>query len=733
MSMQRLSTRASPISDAEFYKVFQSLWKRWSGGEESYPYRIGIAVSGGPDSMALAYLCSKLPLPKQEFPLSPLIKAYIVDHKYRPESSREAQLVAERVGELGINAEVLTLKWPTDGPIDVKGFETRARTLRYQALGKACASDGIRALLLGHHQDDNIETALMRLATGHRMPGLTGYDDIAPIPECHGIYHVKRSEMTTDITTILRTKNMDGVSDHRTAKSNMPTLSTGGVYLFRPFRSFPKSQLEATCQENNIQVVSDSTNQDHTFTVRNTVRSLLRSGDLPRALQSQSLLKLVEKSRDEAQRTRKIYEKVLNKIKILNFDTRFGTVIVQVPKLTHIFPNINIEDIGDSNQPLNEMQEVYCLVMRSLCNLVSPQADRATPLTQYSDGASKVFSRIYPDLSVESNKFTAGGVLWQELQLPPKLPKSKVIFPGNLVDPKLEKCPNLPVPGASRESSTWLISRRLHDRNEDPTLNLSIRIPKCFLSETHPGSYALRRDHENDPSNAFLPFYPTAWTGWHLWDNRYWIRIRASPFQSNWSSNSQDHPDSQNGVNLSPIYSTDSTIPVALRVLRREDLSEIRTSIWESKWRRNRLHQSNFVGGQVDFSSFNYSLRPPKNPRYVGLKEFKTDLSLLAPGKIRFTAPVLTVGRPATGVEPEKGERGGQTIVALPTYPLTIQPNILVKTPFKDPVSNQLTGTTQNIPWTVQWEVRYKYVDPHTARSVSWHLPAQSKLKQTSE
>ncbi|KAK2867988.1 hypothetical protein FQN49_003278, partial [Arthroderma sp. PD_2] len=373
---------SSPITLTEFYHAFTKLWTTWGGGKYVPPRRIALAVSGGSDSMALAYLCSRLVsqdvLPGLE------VKAYVVDHKYRSESSQEARSVADQVEKLGVESEVITMPWPAGETLTKKGFETQARTLRYQVLGKACASDSMRALFLGHHQDDNVETALMRLATNHQKSGLAGFEDIAPIPECHGLYGVSKSGLATSLQDVLDNTNMDGIasdSSSRTAVRNITSvsrrmqLSTGGIYLFRPFRSFSKSRLVATCQENNVPFVSDSTNKDHTFTIRNTVRHLLDSEDLlPQALQRPSISSLVDKSREQAEKSRELCDTLLKKVKVLDFDPRFGTMRIQMPAIADL-PEHHKSAVRDKALP-REVQEIYASAMRSLCDLISPSPDR---------------------------------------------------------------------------------------------------------------------------------------------------------------------------------------------------------------------------------------------------------------------------------------------------------------------------------------------------------------------
>ncbi len=76
-------------------------------------------------------------------------------------------------------------------PSSLSNMESVARTLRYRRLGNALANERIVSLLLAHHEDDQYETVLMRLLSGHGPRGLRGMRRANDIPECfdmHGVY-----------------------------------------------------------------------------------------------------------------------------------------------------------------------------------------------------------------------------------------------------------------------------------------------------------------------------------------------------------------------------------------------------------------------------------------------------------------------------------------------------------------------------------------------------------------
>ena len=123
---------------------------------------IAIAVSGGPDSLALL-LTTRLAFGHR-------VRALTVDHGLRAGSSAEAAGVASICDKLGIAHA--TLCW--DGEKPVANIHAAARTARYQLMGDWCAANGVSWLATGHHADDQAETLLLRLARGSGVSGLAG-------------------------------------------------------------------------------------------------------------------------------------------------------------------------------------------------------------------------------------------------------------------------------------------------------------------------------------------------------------------------------------------------------------------------------------------------------------------------------------------------------------------------------------------------------------------------------
>ncbi|TZG24667.1 tRNA lysidine(34) synthetase TilS [Sphingomonas montanisoli] len=122
---------------------------------------LALAVSGGPDSMAMLLLAAAA--------FSERVVAATVDHGLRPEAKAEAQLVANTCQSLGIAHAILTVDVTPGASI-----QAQARDARYAALSDWARGQGGTALLTAHHADDQAETMLMRLARGSGLGGLSG-------------------------------------------------------------------------------------------------------------------------------------------------------------------------------------------------------------------------------------------------------------------------------------------------------------------------------------------------------------------------------------------------------------------------------------------------------------------------------------------------------------------------------------------------------------------------------
>jgi tRNA(Ile)-lysidine synthase len=131
--------------------------------------RVIVAVSGGPDSMALLTILKEL---SGEMRLK--LTAAHFNHHIRPESKKEQAAVERFASSIGIPVLVGSADVPSEARKRKIGLEEAARLLRYRFLGTAAGDRGDRLVALGHTRDDQIETILHRILRGTGWRGLMG-------------------------------------------------------------------------------------------------------------------------------------------------------------------------------------------------------------------------------------------------------------------------------------------------------------------------------------------------------------------------------------------------------------------------------------------------------------------------------------------------------------------------------------------------------------------------------
>jgi tRNA(Ile)-lysidine synthase len=194
---------------------------------------LAIAVSGGPDSMALLLLVAGWARARgmlQETGEPSPIVAITVDHGLRAGSDAEAQWVAGEARRLGLPH--VTLAWR--GPKPATGVQDAARKARYELLLSWIGRERLarpRTLLLAHHRNDQAETVLMRLARGSGIDGLSGMREVE-----------ERTWVELG----------HPVREHR-------------ILLRRPLLAVPKARLIATLERAGQRWVDDPSNRDPRF------------------------------------------------------------------------------------------------------------------------------------------------------------------------------------------------------------------------------------------------------------------------------------------------------------------------------------------------------------------------------------------------------------------------------------------------------------------------------------
>lgn len=184
--------------------------------------RVVVAVSGGPDSVALLGVLQML---AARWPLT-LVAAH-VNHGFRPqESAEEAALVAALAERLGLPLEVGVFDLPRYISDTGLNAQDAARRKRYGFLQETAARHGASKIALAHHAGDQAETLVMRFMRGTGPAGLVGM---------------------------------------------LPKRAFGDMELIRPFLGLEKEELLVFCRENGLPYCSDSSNEKRIYT-RNRIR-----------------------------------------------------------------------------------------------------------------------------------------------------------------------------------------------------------------------------------------------------------------------------------------------------------------------------------------------------------------------------------------------------------------------------------------------------------------------------
>jgi len=128
-----------------------------------------VAVSGGTDSLALAFLAKCYQLKN-----SSKVCFVHIDHSLRPTSSKEANFLHKNLKRFDINCKII--KWKKKKKI--QGSQANARKFRYKALQDFCKTNKIKHIILAHHIDDLYENFFIRMIRGSGLKGLVSFSDI---------------------------------------------------------------------------------------------------------------------------------------------------------------------------------------------------------------------------------------------------------------------------------------------------------------------------------------------------------------------------------------------------------------------------------------------------------------------------------------------------------------------------------------------------------------------------
>ncbi|MBN2502674.1 MAG: tRNA lysidine(34) synthetase TilS [Anaerolineales bacterium] len=183
--------------------------------------RLIVGISGGPDSLCLLHLLQQLDVQ--------VIAAHL-NHQLRPEAGRDAIQVAETAAKLAVEFVLEETDVRGYAEANGKSLEEAAREKRYDFLYRIAREQNAHAVAVGHTADDQVETVLMHLLRGSGLAGLTGMQP--------------------------RSINAGWSRE---------------IALIRPLLSIWRAEVEAYCQENQLDPLFDQSNLDTTF-YRNRLR-----------------------------------------------------------------------------------------------------------------------------------------------------------------------------------------------------------------------------------------------------------------------------------------------------------------------------------------------------------------------------------------------------------------------------------------------------------------------------
>ena len=192
------------------------------------PTRLGVAVSGGSDSLALLYLL-------QDWSRNggPTLHAVTVDHGLRAESADEARMVSEHAARLGVSHDCLLWQgWDGRG-----NLPDQARRARYNLMANWAEDRQVAYIVLGHTADDQAETFLMRLAREAGVDGLSAMSEWrrhGGVTFCRPALRITREELrdvlrSLDVTWVDDPTNEDLTYERVRARQVLEALGTLGI------------------------------------------------------------------------------------------------------------------------------------------------------------------------------------------------------------------------------------------------------------------------------------------------------------------------------------------------------------------------------------------------------------------------------------------------------------------------------------------------------------------------
>ena len=207
-----------------------------------------IAVSGGPDSLALSALSKAYSEEKKN-------KVYyvLVDHGIRANSSKEALSVKKLLKKEGMNLIILKNRKKIN-----RNIQSAARIIRYDLILNYCIKNKIKYVITGHHRDDQIETFLIRLSRGSGVQGLSSMNKMTRLNNRTKLFRPLLNEKKEDL--VLLSKKYYGKIFKDPSNINQKFLRTKVRNLIKKFEKHGIKGDQIINSINNIAATRDTLN-----------------------------------------------------------------------------------------------------------------------------------------------------------------------------------------------------------------------------------------------------------------------------------------------------------------------------------------------------------------------------------------------------------------------------------------------------------------------------------------
>ena len=231
-------------------KITKPIFQMLSGLKERHGFvELGLAVSGGSDSLAMLYICN-------DWAMDNKVKLHCVtvDHNLRAGSRKEAELVAEHCNALGITHKIA--EWKHKEKLG-GNLSNLAREARYRLIDEW--RKGLSFVSVGHTQDDQIETFFMNLKRGSGLEGLKGMPLSFKRPEGYFILRPLIYTSRESLQHYLQQKNIKWVSDPSNSNEDFERISQRKTWKILKSSGFSESRIELSA--NHMRRANDALNQ----------------------------------------------------------------------------------------------------------------------------------------------------------------------------------------------------------------------------------------------------------------------------------------------------------------------------------------------------------------------------------------------------------------------------------------------------------------------------------------